>query len=334
MSKGDEAAGAGREPELVSSSPLSSLLSSPPSPPSILDDLQHHDEPPSTPPQNKQTRPRLLSHSRSPSLPLPLPAHNSMALHHVGIGTPSPLLSPLRRGYSNFSSSPTWPPRSPPPPLGIIAGSGPREFSEDEGELTRDSRDVLAERLADLVHHLRGAGSAGGAVDELHAKVDEMEAILGGSPGTIGRRATRAVSPVEFRPQHHHRVGAGSGMMMSGIFRPEGDGVGGGVGPEPARVLATPPWLAVTRFGQVTAVESEVKVQVGSATKLAAKAQRPDVTASVVAEAQKLNDTLLEVVKNMKARREESIHIHALLIERAEAAAARILELEKEVIDL
>ncbi|KAK3344141.1 hypothetical protein B0T25DRAFT_573099 [Lasiosphaeria hispida] len=257
-----------------------------------------------------------------------------MTLHHIGIGTPSPLLSPLRQGYSNFSSPPAWPPPSPPP-LGIIAGDVSYGFSDDEGELTRDSRDVVAERLADLVQHLRGAGSIGGAVDELHAKVDEMEAILGGSPGSIGRRVRRVISPMEMQRQRHQHVGSGSGtMMMSGIFRLEGDGVGGGGSPELVRVLATPPWLAGARFGQVTAVKSEARAEVRSADKLAVKVQRPDVTASVVAEVERLNDTLLEVVKMMKARREESNHIHALLIERAEAAATRILELEKEVADL
>ncbi|ODA83890.1 hypothetical protein RJ55_02406 [Drechmeria coniospora] len=58
---------------------------------------------------------------------------------------------------------------------------------------------------------------------------------------------------------------------------------------------------------------------------------RPGSGAEVIAEMLKLNHELSAVVGNLRARREESDHIHYLLIERAEQAARRIIFLQNRL---
>ena len=54
----------------------------------------------------------------------------------------------------------------------------------------------------------------------------------------------------------------------------------------------------------------------------------------IVQEANKLNEELTAVVNNLRARQEESDHIHDLLIERAERAAQRIIFLQARIAHL
>ncbi|KAM7208459.1 hypothetical protein V8F20_001140, partial [Naviculisporaceae sp. PSN 640] len=54
----------------------------------------------------------------------------------------------------------------------------------------------------------------------------------------------------------------------------------------------------------------------------------------IASETNKVTAQLEAVFKNLQTRREESAHLHYLLVERAEAAAGKILELEKDIADL
>lgn len=72
-----------------------------------------------------------------------------------------------------------------------------------EHDLTQDSKDVLVERLADLIHHLQEAKEqtttqsvlSDVSISELHAKVDEMEAVITGKGDrTRTRRTSRRES--------------------------------------------------------------------------------------------------------------------------------------------
>ncbi|KAM7217731.1 hypothetical protein V8F06_006865 [Rhypophila decipiens] len=54
----------------------------------------------------------------------------------------------------------------------------------------------------------------------------------------------------------------------------------------------------------------------------------------ITSEANKLAAQLEAVFKDLQARREESTHLHYLLVERGEAAAGRIMELENDIVDL
>ncbi|RDA91954.1 hypothetical protein CP533_1346 [Ophiocordyceps camponoti-saundersi (nom. inval.)] len=63
-----------------------------------------------------------------------------------------------------------------------------------------------------------------------------------------------------------------------------------------------------------------------------AKQQR--INTKIIVEIAKLNNELLAVVTNLRARQEESDHIHQLLIERAERAAQRIIFLQSRIASL
>ncbi|KAK0639340.1 hypothetical protein B0T16DRAFT_242515 [Cercophora newfieldiana] len=266
--------------------------------------LAHHEgHLPQTPPNPKRPRPTHQQHSRSPSLPSPL----AMSLHHLGIGTPSPLL----RQLSTFSSPPTW---GSPPLLGIgitgkddhhegllsVEASSPSSGLEEEvdadHELTQDGKDVLVQRLGDLIQHLRGAVRVQN-LGELHGKVDEMKAVLGS-----GRGASLA------------GMGGGDDMLSakrlsSPSGRPQGD----------------------LSFQARPLEEPELVV---SAIPPAGETNPPDVTAEVALEAEKLNAELVKLAERLRKRKEESDHIQAMLVERAETAAAHILELQGYVAEL
>ncbi|RDA89343.1 hypothetical protein CP532_6128 [Ophiocordyceps camponoti-leonardi (nom. inval.)] len=63
--------------------------------------------------------------------------------------------------------------------------------------------------------------------------------------------------------------------------------------------------------------------------KTSAKQQR--INTKILVEIAKLNQELSSVVTNLRARQEESDHIHQLLIERAERAAQRIIFLQSRI---
>ncbi|KAK0706392.1 hypothetical protein B0T26DRAFT_755894 [Lasiosphaeria miniovina] len=371
------------------------------------------------------TRPRINNrqHARSPSLPLlPSALSSPRSLHHLGIGSPLPL-SPLRRqfpsppGIANSSS------------FGIARDDADDELSDDndshgrldvaggdtdsseaggrlelddhDNNLTQDSKDVLVQRLSDLVQRLSTAANitlAASAIQQtaiigqLHAKVDEMEgALLGEASGGAGRRPRRTQpygrrrrarpsrSPRPFPLPVPLLLPNRSGSLMSPSSlssQPSGSqpanalwlggtltppppwrtGAGGQSGgsadgdgddasaehftdisswmqqqvPSAIEPSATTEEIATTIEAAPTAKPASVTTVVLAAT---AKTQ-PDVAERVAAAAEKLNADLEMVVRSLRARREESVHIHGLLVERAEAAASRILELEKDVVDL
>ncbi|KAK4146469.1 uncharacterized protein C8A04DRAFT_9734 [Dichotomopilus funicola] len=113
--------------------------------------------------------------------------------------------------------------------------------------------------------------------------------------------------------------------------------------PPDIRDLTTPlPWLTSTfKFSEsldVSPTRSNPELAAATnealeAAKQAAQAQA-DMAERVAREAERLNGELVRVVKGLRARREESDHLHSLLINRAESAATRILDLEQEICDL
>ena len=110
-----------------------------------------------------------------------------MNFFRLGIGT-SPL-SPFRRQFSSNFSIPSVSPS--------ITREGTAEAddelseldygnyeppsdedNEDEDDLTQDSKDVLVDRLNDLLMRLSSGNLGGANITTLHAKVDEMEKVL------------------------------------------------------------------------------------------------------------------------------------------------------------
>ncbi|KAK3683663.1 hypothetical protein B0T22DRAFT_483488 [Podospora appendiculata] len=262
--------------------------------------------------EQQQQQQQQHHHARSPPSALSSP----MSLHHLGISS-SPL-SPLRRQFS----SPLF--RSPPHPA-IATYDADDESGEeeetrdqpddsidssredtqgraqtaapssqpDDDELTQDSKDVLIERLTDLVQRLSaGHSTQESSLSALHAKVDEMEAVM----------ATVPLQPIVNGKTPATTRGLRSASSLTSW-------------------LAPPLQLAASGSGSGTLLIKEPSLVAG-------------VARLVVDEADRLSAQLASAVQGLQQRREESDHLHAMLVDRAEAAAARILELEKVVFDL
>lgn len=154
---------------------------------------------------------------------------------------------------------------------------------------------------------LRGASVDG--LNELHAKVDEMDEILGGR-----RRALRERGEQEMEEEEELLVLPGPIGQLSVIEEESlSEGQWEADAPE-----------AVVRGIVETREESEVY-------------ERPDaknVNWGVVAEANRMNAQLVQLAERLKSRQEESSHIQTMLVERAEAAAAHIMELEGRIVEL
>lgn len=258
---------------------------------------------------------------------------------------------------------------------------------ENYDDLTQDGKDVLVERLTDLIHHLQDAKEqttganrsvlSDVSISELHAKVDEMEAVLTGKgTGVTGgsRMVKRPVGPSakasrrgirqnesgkesesdgeedEEEDEKHARSPL-SDMLAFASSAAAAAAPGwlaksfSGSEPSPPESRAQSPSPALKKAHLKLAEAAEIKPSaIGGADMAAAvsvaevevQAQKPREveTERIAAEAEKLAAQLEAVLKSLETRREESNHVHALLVERAEAAAFRIVELEKEVLDL
>ncbi|KAK3490622.1 uncharacterized protein B0T23DRAFT_165847 [Neurospora hispaniola] len=286
----------------------------------------------------------------------------------------------------------------------VRADTAAANKAEDD-KLTQDSKDVLVERLTDLIHHLQEAKEptvtshgvlSDVSISELHAKVDEMEAVLNGKgtgtglrgidsgdgpAGAAGVTGGLRVTKRPVRPSARR-----SRRSQASSPRPEengGESESGGEGDKEegeeqlhsplkdirafessaaAAAATAPGWLAKNFSGSEPsppesrahspspsskvhlklAEAAEITPSVGAGTasvsvaavEVEAVKRRGAETERIAAESEKLAAQLEAVLKSLETRREESNHVHALLVERAEAAASRILELEKEVLDL
>ncbi|KAK0635007.1 hypothetical protein B0T17DRAFT_26398 [Bombardia bombarda] len=299
-----------------------------------------------------------------------------MSLHRLGIGSLSPL-SPMRRQFSSplFRSSPLLSIMRSDISVAAITttttddddGDGYIDIDDDDYQsrdedeeshtpgshqdlndhLTQDSKDVLIERLGDLVQRLSSTGGGGRIVNEtiismLHARVDEMEKVLAAAAAPSSSGKVRAAAQVGSRP----RPAALQQSISMPFVLPPVDGDDDGDNGQHHQGLwsgmPVPGWLAprfpdlLTPTTTITAEPvSTVKQQMGAGAKGPKKAKE-DVAAErrVADEIGELDEKLVSILQGLKARREESDHLHALLVERAESAAARIMELEKEVFDL
>ncbi|KAL5346070.1 hypothetical protein ACLOAV_009101 [Pseudogymnoascus australis] len=167
-------------------------------------------------------------------------------------------------------------------------------------ELTHDSKDVLIQRLLDLATHLQSQDLRDGDVSLLHRDADSMERTLRQSP--VLRQA----------PSFQSFTTAGSGSSWGGeeerFWQPLSPSL-----KVPSRIFEVS--RAPSRAGPVNGL---------SASKSALLAE----------EAEELLVQLTTTVSELKERREESQHIHDLLVVRAEKAAQRVIELEDHVSEL
>ena len=252
------------------------------------------------PPQGCRDEATTPPMSRSPS-----PA---LSLYSLGM----PQFSPLRL---HFASSP-------------LLHSAASVVHESERDRTQDSRDVLVQRLNDLVQKLSGDDDVAEAgVDALHATVDELETIVKkNSVSGAPRKHTRGKLSIDSHSSRHSGLSA----------RP--------ASPHWARPHSAHEILRPMTAGST--IESFRQAKHALPPKTA-----PQHAEKVLAEAQRLHRSLQAVVMSLKARQEEqdvcntlsallarvltkNQHIHGLLINRAELAAQRIPYLEGRVKEL
>ncbi|KAI1373761.1 hypothetical protein F4677DRAFT_188531 [Hypoxylon crocopeplum] len=252
---------------------------------------------PQTPPRNAKAEHYPWSSHHDAATPKSSPpASPSLNLHSLGM---SPF-SPMRRQFSSpftRSSSSLHPTDA--------------EHSEQE-DLVQDSKDVLVQRLNDIAVKLNQQDDLReDSVHNLHAKVDEMERVLSTRDHPFPRR------PQGSRPN--------SSMLQHSTM--EGDPFWGSL--TPGRIPSIPNIPLPTQKSSSTQTE---EVPVTSSTKARREPRMSQAQASrVVAEAQDLARGFEDVISSLRARQEESDHIHSMLITRAERAAQRIIHLEKRI---
>ncbi|KAI0601890.1 hypothetical protein F4775DRAFT_359331 [Biscogniauxia sp. FL1348] len=270
-----------------------------------MTDLDPEDYPaPQTPtrdaraePHSRHRRYDVATSNSSPSIS-PSPSLSFLRMHPLGM---SPF-SPLSRQFSSPFAAATSPPRSVS-----------EELSPEEG-LTQDSKDVLIQRLNDLAARLNHQDlMTEGNVLSLHSKVDEMESLL----------ATH-YHPLKSKSPKHRPSSSALGSSRSEVVSPRRPLTPSQVTPDKPPHMQ-PPSAVKTNGGN----REDKQAKPEPAPKMSpAEAER------VVAEAQLLHKGLEEVIANLRARQEESDHIHDLLITRAERAAQRIIFLERRLKEL
>ncbi|CAM1509479.1 Fc.00g032180.m01.CDS01 [Cosmosporella sp. VM-42] len=224
---------------------------------------------------------------------------------------------------------------------------------------TKRSRDALARRLSHLAQQLTASTDdlEDDGIDALTTQLEEMERAMirrkspppsspfpratespstpfprkPASPSFLHQRSASSFSPLArptaspYTPSHR----ASPRGSVSVDLRSRSETLGGGS-------LFSSPASSIfrTRYSDLSASifrdkepEPEPEPE-DPASKMGMSVQQAN---KVIAEAMKLNDELTAVVTNLKARQEETDHIQALLVERAERAAQRIIFLQNRI---
>ncbi|KAI1646488.1 uncharacterized protein F4817DRAFT_359310 [Daldinia loculata] len=234
------------------------------------------------------------------SSPPASPSLPSLRLHSLGM---SPF-SPARRQFSSplFKSASA---------LHLTeAGRSGRE------SVVQDSKDVLVQRLNDLAAQLSKQDNIQEHnVNTLHTKVDEMEQALSARDYPSSRRSLRSRPASLILQDNRSERDSFWGPLTPGHTMPS--------------ISTTPLPVYASSSTQTEESPNAPRVAVAKGSQMsAAQANR------IATEAQNLCKELEEVVSGLRARQEETDHIHELFITRAERAAQRIIYLEKRVKEL
>ncbi|KZL77479.1 hypothetical protein CT0861_08603 [Colletotrichum tofieldiae] len=234
------------------------------------------------------------------------------------ISTP-PLPSPMSyRGFSPLSPPPRQHFSTPGQQFSTPVAKSPlaRSWTEDDltasahsndntNENTRDTLGLI-QRLNDLTQKLlAGEDVPDTNISAMHGKLDEIESVLAGEPPQATPQSKPKTWPMDAHSVDH----------------------------ESLWTSPSPSWF---RSGL-----SEISPSFRSSFRRDTPSPEPTVekkpavdTFRIASEAAKLNSELETLVTNLKARQEESEHIHQLLVTRAERAAQRIIFLQGRVRDL
>ncbi|KAL3422442.1 hypothetical protein PVAG01_06598 [Phlyctema vagabunda] len=216
-----------------------------------------------------------------------------MSLNYLGISH-SPV---LRRQFSS-------PPTAAAATIATAASAASsKETTPDQENVTQDSKDVLIERLNDLALRLAEDRLEDAAVSVLHKEVDRIELLMRARGG-------------DARPAAPGRLGSQNGQS-SGSKNGDEDVFWGPATPTRNVRMGIPQSLQQPKLNE-DMVAPAPRITASRATELATSAEA-------------LVSQLTEAVSEIQARRDESIHIHDLLVDRCERAAARILFLEDHI---
>ncbi|PHH82816.1 hypothetical protein CDD82_4688 [Ophiocordyceps australis] len=258
-------------------------------------------------------------YSRGPAAPYSSSKHRSS--NNIALLSRSSSL--LRSGpNASVPPSPSPPPLSSPSIVSSLASSHQgfsysplrRELSQASlhGHHAHDeyhqahaaaasSPSQLARRLAQLAHRIAQRTIDDADESSLSHQVAQLE------------KALDATSP---RPSRSHGSGSGSGSGSDPFNSSPSSS------PFRSRYSDLSASLQREREAERQLDLEEPPPQIGMTVQQANK---------VIAEVAKLNDELSAVINNLRARQEESDHIHGLLVERAERAAQRIMFLQNRI---
>ncbi|KAH6688591.1 hypothetical protein F5X68DRAFT_80849 [Plectosphaerella plurivora] len=262
-----------------------------------------NDEGPSTPDEADQitTPPPFIS---SPSIPSP------MSWGKLD------LITPL--GQHLAASLARSPERSPPVSLGgeepgsrtgsdtpqldlDVQNDSPAHSASPPGQ---DARDALVLRLTELAQRISQGDSLNdqATLDALNSGLDDLDHVAAGGHKALRLQQRSRLMALETETQGAHRQDSAWSSPSSSWMRSRYSDLSAS-----ARRDVPPP-------------EPQVAVR------------KPAVDSfKLASEAEKLNAELETLMSNLKARQEESEHIHALLVTRAERAAQRIIFLQSRV---
>ncbi|KAM0503105.1 hypothetical protein D7B24_002166 [Verticillium nonalfalfae] len=220
-----------------------------------------------------------------------------MSLGHLGIVPLTPLGKQLA---ASLGRTPETPLRGSDRDASSDHGSGPRGLADEE--LTQGSKVQLIQRLTALTQKLAQGSDVPDQItlDLLLRRVDEIDRVVDGHPPSAPFRPHLTCRPTGSIDERGSFFGSPSSSWMHSRYSSLS--------------------LSV-RAERPKTPEPVVK--------------KPDVDSfKIASEAEKLTAELDTLVANLKARQEESEHIHDLLVTRAERAAQRIIFLQSRVQDL
>ncbi|KAG7135507.1 hypothetical protein HYQ45_006776 [Verticillium longisporum] len=220
-----------------------------------------------------------------------------MSLGHLGIVPLTPLGKQLA---ASLGRTPETPLRGSDRDASSDHGSGPRVAADEE--LTQGSKAQLIQRLTALTQKLVQGSDVPDQItlDLLLRRVDEIDRVVDGHPPSAPFRPHLTCRPTGSIDERGSFFGSPSSSWMHSRYSSLS--------------------LSV-RAERPKTPEPVVK--------------KPDVDSfKIASEAEKLTAELDTLVTNLKARQEESEHIHDLLVTRAERAAQRIIFLQSRVQDL
>ncbi|KAI0181330.1 hypothetical protein GGR52DRAFT_29260 [Hypoxylon sp. FL1284] len=208
---------------------------------------------------------------------------------------------------------------SPPPPLHYLGAEG-----DAHEENMQNAKDVLVQRLNDLAAELSQQDLKEDSVNGLHAKVDEMERALATRSNSSRRRMQipRSTSLIlQSSPSSRGPLEAPLPLEASLPLD---------------QVIPSIPNMALPTLQSSSTQTEDNSLGPGATRAGDDKSSRmsPVQANRVVEIAQNLYEELESVTASLRARQEESDHIHDMLIMRAERAAQRIIHLENRIKEL